>query len=221
MPGPKVMVINEYAGSGGDAMPWLFQRAEDRSARRHAHVGRPRRDLGLSPAHGRRQRDRRLLRRHGQRRQLGRRERGRRAPTTRSSSGRSRSSSAAIRSSRRPSSSRSRRSRRTRRSRRRPTVRRRRGEAGSSAVPPSTPHRGREGRNEPFRGTAAGPTDARDPPNETFRSSPRRSKGEPDRFLAAGLTTNSCPSRRRMRTSPSHRARFNKAPSCRRASEYV
>jgi tricorn protease len=28
MVGPKVMVINEYAGSGGDAMPWLFQRAK-------------------------------------------------------------------------------------------------------------------------------------------------------------------------------------------------
>jgi len=26
--GPKVMVINEYAGSGGDAMPWLFRKAE-------------------------------------------------------------------------------------------------------------------------------------------------------------------------------------------------
>jgi tricorn protease len=25
--GPKVMVINEYAGSGGDLMPWLFRRA--------------------------------------------------------------------------------------------------------------------------------------------------------------------------------------------------
>jgi tricorn protease len=25
--GPKVMVINEYAGSGGDAMPWLFKKA--------------------------------------------------------------------------------------------------------------------------------------------------------------------------------------------------
>jgi len=25
--GPKVMVINEYAGSGGDAMPWLFRKA--------------------------------------------------------------------------------------------------------------------------------------------------------------------------------------------------
>jgi tricorn protease len=25
--GPKAMIINEYAGSGGDAMPWLFKRA--------------------------------------------------------------------------------------------------------------------------------------------------------------------------------------------------
>jgi tricorn protease len=25
--GPKVMIINEFAGSGGDAMPWLFRRA--------------------------------------------------------------------------------------------------------------------------------------------------------------------------------------------------
>ena len=25
--GPKVMIINEYAGSGGDAMPWLFKKA--------------------------------------------------------------------------------------------------------------------------------------------------------------------------------------------------
>jgi len=27
MPGPKVMMINEHAGSGGDYMPWLFRRA--------------------------------------------------------------------------------------------------------------------------------------------------------------------------------------------------
>ncbi len=26
MPGPKVMIVNEYAGSGGDYMPWLFRR---------------------------------------------------------------------------------------------------------------------------------------------------------------------------------------------------
>jgi tricorn protease len=25
--GPKVMIVNEYAGSGGDAMPWYFRRA--------------------------------------------------------------------------------------------------------------------------------------------------------------------------------------------------
>src|SRR4030042_399575 len=25
--GPKAMLINEFAGSGGDAMPWHFQRA--------------------------------------------------------------------------------------------------------------------------------------------------------------------------------------------------
>jgi tricorn protease len=27
IPGPKVMVINEYAGSGGDLLPWMFRRA--------------------------------------------------------------------------------------------------------------------------------------------------------------------------------------------------
>jgi tricorn protease len=27
MPGPKAMIVNEYAGSGGDYMPWLFRRA--------------------------------------------------------------------------------------------------------------------------------------------------------------------------------------------------
>ena len=26
--GPKVMLINEYAGSGGDVMPWLFRREQ-------------------------------------------------------------------------------------------------------------------------------------------------------------------------------------------------
>jgi tricorn protease len=26
MPGPKAMIVNEYAGSGGDYMPWLFRR---------------------------------------------------------------------------------------------------------------------------------------------------------------------------------------------------
>ncbi|HEY9283694.1 MAG TPA: PDZ domain-containing protein, partial [Pyrinomonadaceae bacterium] len=28
MPGPKVMIINEYAGSGGDYMPWMFRREQ-------------------------------------------------------------------------------------------------------------------------------------------------------------------------------------------------
>ncbi len=28
IPGPKAMIINQFAGSGGDAMPWLFQREE-------------------------------------------------------------------------------------------------------------------------------------------------------------------------------------------------
>ncbi|MFL6274614.1 MAG: PDZ domain-containing protein [Blastocatellia bacterium] len=28
MPGPKVMLVNEYAGSGGDYMPWMFRRAQ-------------------------------------------------------------------------------------------------------------------------------------------------------------------------------------------------
>ena len=27
MPGPKVMLVNEYSGSGGDLMPWMFRRA--------------------------------------------------------------------------------------------------------------------------------------------------------------------------------------------------
>jgi tricorn protease len=26
--GPKVMIVNEFAGSGGDAMPWYFKKAE-------------------------------------------------------------------------------------------------------------------------------------------------------------------------------------------------
>ncbi|MFN2449233.1 MAG: S41 family peptidase, partial [Candidatus Baltobacteraceae bacterium] len=26
--GPKVMIINQYAGSGGDAMPWYFRKAK-------------------------------------------------------------------------------------------------------------------------------------------------------------------------------------------------
>ena len=28
MPGPKAMIVNEYAGSGGDLLPWMFRRAQ-------------------------------------------------------------------------------------------------------------------------------------------------------------------------------------------------
>jgi tricorn protease len=27
MPGPKTMLVNEFSGSGGDYMPWMFRRA--------------------------------------------------------------------------------------------------------------------------------------------------------------------------------------------------
>src|SRR5207244_6275763 len=45
--GPKVMIINEMAGSGGDAMPWLF---------RHAGIGplvgaRDRKSTRLNSSH--------------------------------------------------------------------------------------------------------------------------------------------------------------------------
>ena len=56
--GPKVMIINESAGSGGDALPYYFKHAQDRPARRHAHVGRARR-------HDRRPADDRRRRHHG------------------------------------------------------------------------------------------------------------------------------------------------------------
>ena len=38
--GPKVMIINESAGSGGDALPYYFKQQKDRPARGDAHVGR-------------------------------------------------------------------------------------------------------------------------------------------------------------------------------------
>ncbi len=49
------MVINQFAGSGGDAMPWYFRKAKRRAAGRHADLGRPRRDRRLPAADGRRQ----------------------------------------------------------------------------------------------------------------------------------------------------------------------
>jgi len=35
--GPKVMIMNEMAGSGGDALPWTFRKTGGRKA----HLGRP------------------------------------------------------------------------------------------------------------------------------------------------------------------------------------
>ncbi len=56
--GPKTMIINEMAGSGGDALPWMFRLDKARAARGKADLGRPRRHLRLPAAHGRRHRDR-------------------------------------------------------------------------------------------------------------------------------------------------------------------
>ena len=48
--GPKVMLINQNSGSGGDAMPWYFRKAEIGKLVGHAHVGRTGRHRRLSPA---------------------------------------------------------------------------------------------------------------------------------------------------------------------------
>ena len=40
-PGPKCMLINGYAGSGGDAFPYYFKLFQSGQADRHAHLGRP------------------------------------------------------------------------------------------------------------------------------------------------------------------------------------
>ena len=56
--GPKAMIINEYAGSGGDALPWMFRHAEYRPARRQANMGRGWWASRLPAPDGRRQRDR-------------------------------------------------------------------------------------------------------------------------------------------------------------------
>ena len=55
--GPKVMIINEMAGSGGDMMPWMFRYTKLGPLRRQAYLGRTDRRLAVSDAHGRRQRD--------------------------------------------------------------------------------------------------------------------------------------------------------------------
>ena len=60
--GPKVMIINQSAGSGGDAMPWYFRKAGLGTLGRHAHLGRTGRHRRLSDADRRRLRDRAALR---------------------------------------------------------------------------------------------------------------------------------------------------------------
>ena len=57
--GPKVMIIDETAGSGGDLLPWMFRKFELGPLVGKRHVGRARRHPGVPGAHGRRQRSRR------------------------------------------------------------------------------------------------------------------------------------------------------------------
>ena len=97
--GPKVMIINEMAGSGGDLMPYMFKLPQDRPARRQADVGRPRAHGRHAAVHRRRLDDRAARRLLHARRQVGGRERRRRRRTSTSRTGRRTSSPAAIRSS--------------------------------------------------------------------------------------------------------------------------
>ncbi len=52
MLGPKVMIINEFAGSGGDMMPWMFHHTKTGHAGGQAHLGRAGRRLGIPHADG-------------------------------------------------------------------------------------------------------------------------------------------------------------------------
>ena len=82
--GPKVMLIDETAGSGGDLLPWMFRKFQLGPLVGQAHVGRAGRHPRLPGADGRRQRDGaqpRVL----DRGRVRRRERGRARPTSRSS----------------------------------------------------------------------------------------------------------------------------------------
>ncbi|MCK7468662.1 MAG: hypothetical protein MZU91_11485 [Desulfosudis oleivorans] len=72
--GPKVMVINEYAGSGGDMMPWLLPGGRGRAARRQADLGRPGRHGRGGAADGRRLHGRAAERLLEPQRDVGRRE---------------------------------------------------------------------------------------------------------------------------------------------------
>ncbi len=49
--GPKAMIINQSAGSGGDAMPWYFRKAGTRHIGRSAHLGRTGGHRRLSDPH--------------------------------------------------------------------------------------------------------------------------------------------------------------------------
>ena len=77
--GPKVMIIDETAGSGGDLLPWMFRKYQGRPDRRQAHVGRPRRHPRLPGADGRRRYHRAEPRDLDRGRRLGGRERRRAA----------------------------------------------------------------------------------------------------------------------------------------------
>ena len=46
--GPKVMIINEMAGSGGDMMPWMFRYTKTGPLVGQTHLGRADRRLAVS-----------------------------------------------------------------------------------------------------------------------------------------------------------------------------
>ena len=74
---PKVMLINELAGSGGDGLPWMFRQSKLGPLVGRRTWGGGGRDAELSAAPGRRRRDRPELRAVVAGRGLGSRERGR------------------------------------------------------------------------------------------------------------------------------------------------
>ncbi len=75
--GPKVMIIDETAGSGGDLLPWMFP-SSDGDPRRPAHLGRAGRHPRIPGADGRRASPRRTSP-SGRRERLGGREQRRAA----------------------------------------------------------------------------------------------------------------------------------------------
>ena len=81
--GPKVMLINQNSGSGGDAMPWYFKQSRGRQAHRHPHLGWLGRYRRLSSAHRRRLRDGSALRHLRFARRVGGREPRHRSGCTR------------------------------------------------------------------------------------------------------------------------------------------